>query len=80
MLRSWIFTALEYPAYGQVRASNKLRKIGGMVSPGGIHGIWKRNNLNTLDKRLKALEKKVAEEGIILTEEQLKELEKQKSK
>jgi hypothetical protein len=47
-----------------------------MVSSGGIHSIWKCNDLNTLDKRLKALEKKVAEEGIILTEAQLKELEK----
>jgi transposase InsO family protein len=72
--------ALEYPAYGQVRASNELRKIGILVSSGGVHSIWKRNDLNTLAKRLKALEKKVAEEGIILTEAQLKELEKQKSK
>jgi transposase InsO family protein len=72
--------ALEYPAFGQVRASNELRKSGIMVSAGGIHSIWKRNGLNTLDKRLKSLEKRVAEEGIILTEAQLKELEKQKSK
>jgi transposase InsO family protein len=67
-------------AFGQVRVSNELRKSGIMVSAGGVHSIWKRNGLNTLDKRLKALEKKVAEEGIILTEAQLKELEKQKSK
>jgi hypothetical protein len=45
-----------------------------------LYKIWKRNNLNTLDRRLKALEKKVAAEGIILTESQLQELEKQKSK
>jgi len=72
--------ALEYPAFGQVRASNELKKVGIMVSSGGVQSIWKRNNLNTLDKRLKALEKKVAEEGVILTENQVKELEKQKSK
>jgi transposase InsO family protein len=72
--------ALEYPAYGQVRASNELRKMGIMVSSGGVHSIWKRNDLNTLDRRLKALEKKVVAEEIILTESQLQELEKQKSK
>ncbi|MDR0555435.1 MAG: IS481 family transposase, partial [Holosporaceae bacterium] len=59
--------ALEYPAHGQVRASNELRKMSIMVSSGGVHSIWKRNILNTLDRRLKALEKKVAAEGIILT-------------
>jgi hypothetical protein len=72
--------ALEYPTHGQVRTSNELRKMGVMVSSGGVHSIWKRNNLNTLDRKLKALEKKVAAEGIILTEAQLQELEKQKSK
>ena len=72
--------AVEFSAFGQVRASNELRKMGIMVSSGGVHSIWKRNSLNTIDKRLKALEKKVSEEGIILTESQLKELEKQKSR
>ena len=72
--------AIEYPAFGQVRASNELRKMGIMVSSGGVHSVWKRNNLNTMNKRLKELEKKVAEEGIVLTESQLKELEKQKSR
>jgi hypothetical protein len=72
--------ALEYPAFGQVRASNELRKNRIMVSAGGIRSVWKRNGLNTLDNRLKSLEDKVAEKGIILTEAQLKELEKQKSK
>jgi hypothetical protein len=72
--------ATEYPAYGQLRVSNKLKKQGILVSSGGVRSIWLRNDLETMNKRLKALEAKVAQAGIILTESQLKELEKQKSK
>ena len=34
--------ATEYPAYGQVRVSNELKKRGVFVSPGGVRSIWLR--------------------------------------
>jgi hypothetical protein len=70
--------AFEYPAYGQVRASNELKKKGIFISPAGIRCVWLRNNLETFAKRLKYLEKQVASEGVILTEAQIVALEKAK--
>ena len=65
----------DYPAYGQVRLSNELRKEGILVSSGGVRSIWQRHNLETFKKRLRALEEKAAKEGIVYTEAQLQALE-----
>ncbi|BBI18225.1 IS481 family transposase [Neochlamydia sp. S13] len=70
--------ALQKPAYGQLRVCNELKKQGVFISPGGVRSVWLRYNLETFQKRLKALEAKMAQEEMILTEDQLKALEKAK--
>ena len=71
--------ATDYPAYGQQRVSNELKKRGIFISPGGVRSVWLRHNLENFKKRLKALEDKLAaDQAMILTEAQLKALEKAK--
>ena len=78
--RAVVTMAIEYPAYGQERAANELRKQGIMISGGGVRSIWIRNDLENFKKRLKALEAKVIQDGIILSESQLVAMEKIKNK
>lgn len=70
--------AIEFPAHGQLRTSNELRKRGIFISPSGARSIWLRHHLESFKKRLNALEKKSAEEGLVLTESQVAALERKK--
>lgn len=72
--------AFDYPAYGQSRACNELRKKGIFISAAGVRCVWQRHDLEVFDKRLKALEARMAQEGLILTEAQLMALERKKEK
>lgn len=76
--KSVIEFAVEYPVFGQLRVSNELRKRGIFVSPSGVRSIWLRHDLAQKKQRLIALEKKSAEEGILLTEAQVAALERKK--
>ena len=73
-----IESAIEFPAYGQHRTSNELRKKGVFISGSGVRSVWLRHNLENFKKRLKALEEKVARDGIILNDAQIAALEKKK--
>ena len=71
--------ATDQPAYGQVRVANELTRRGLFASPTGVRSVWLRHDLETFANGSRHWEAKLAQEpGHVLTESQVRALEKAK--
>lgn len=52
---SVLLLARRYPQHGQAKAARELKSAGHAISPSGVRYIWKKHNLETAYKRLKAI-------------------------
>lgn len=68
--------ALAKPTHGAQRVANELRLEGVAVSPSGVRGVWLRNDLETRTKRLLRLERTASDTTYVLTDEQVRLLER----
>ncbi len=68
--------ALDYPNYGQEKVAKLLNARDMSISASGVRAIWKRHDLESTGKRLKALHAKVEQEKISLTDAQKESIER----
>ncbi len=71
--------AYQQPFYGQLKASDELKKDGITVSPAGVRSVWQRYDLENFQKRLEAIGTKILQEGYHPSEWQIKALQQAKS-
>jgi transposase InsO family protein len=67
---------LEFPTYGAQRIANELRLREVNVSPSGVCGVWLRHDLETRHKRLLRLEARAQEDTFVLSDAQIRLLER----
>jgi transposase InsO family protein len=65
-----------HPAWGQLRIAAQLRLDGISIEASTVRNIWKKHNLTRRYQRWLWVERQHADHAIILTEDQIKELEK----
>jgi transposase InsO family protein len=68
--------ALSKPTHGAQRVANELRLEGLTVSSSGVRGVWLRHELETRTKRLLRLERTASDTTFVLTDEQVRLLER----
>jgi len=68
--------ALAKPSHGAQRVANELRLQGVSVSSSGVRGVWSRHDIETRYKRLMRLEAHSRDDTFLLSEEQVKLLER----
>jgi len=62
--------AASMPELGQFRVADALFQRGIQISPSAVRAIWKRHNLETLYKRVSAIEQRGPGSGPLMTEAQ----------
>lgn len=70
----------QYPTYSYIRISGQLRLIGVGVSPSAVRAVWARHGLTLKIQRLLWLEQKTAASGDILTERQMRLLQRHRGR
>jgi transposase InsO family protein len=68
--------ALTKPTHGAQRVANELRLQGLTVSSSGVRGVWLRHDLETRTKRLLRLERTASDTTFVLTDDQVRLLER----
>lgn len=69
-----------YPTYSYLRISDQLKLVGIGVSPSTVRAVWQRFGLTLRIHRLLWLEQKTAAQGGILTERQIRLLQKHRGR